>query len=104
MSFNEFGTTSIIVGNVSDIQTKNEWLNRVYDYINNNTDIKIASNFNDDEGKNDSSIFGGAYGDIIWNNFRAYSSYKTCLQSDDWIESDITNPRLITDEQFAGRF
>jgi hypothetical protein len=90
MSFNEFGTTSISTANVSDVQAKTEWLNRCCDYINNNTDIKMASYFNDDEG--------------IWNNFKAYSAYKNCLQSDDWIGPNITNPRLITDEQFAGRF
>ncbi len=53
---------------------------------------------------NDWAIFGGAYGDVVWNNFNAYSAYRNCLQSNEWIETNITNPRLITDEQFAGRF
>ena len=49
-------------------------------------------------------IFGGKYGDVIWHNFTAYSAYRNCLQSDEQLESNITNPRLITDEQFLGRF
>jgi hypothetical protein len=103
LSFNEFGTVGKRVGNTTDVQSKNEWLRQVCDYINNNN-IKMASYFNVDEPNQDIMIFGGTHGDIIWNNFKAYSAYKYCLQSNDWIEPNITNPRLLTDDQFAGRF
>ena len=104
MSINEFGTTSIRVANTTDVPSKTEWLNRFCDYMSNSSDIKMASYFNIDEKTDDYSIFGGTHGDIIWNNFNAYSAYRNCLQLDEWIETNITNPRLITDEQFAGRF
>ena len=104
MSLNEYGTSSIRTSNTSDIPSKTEWLDRVCDYLSNSTDIKMASYFNIDEKDEDWAVFGGAHGDIIWNNFKGYSAYRNCLQSNEWIEPNITNPRLITDEQFAGRF
>ena len=103
MSLNEYGTVGVRTGNTTDVQSKNEWLRQVCDYINNNN-IKMASYFNVDEPNQDIMIFGGTHGDVVWNNFNAYSAYRDCLQSNDWIEPDITNPRLITDDQFAGRF
>jgi hypothetical protein len=61
----------------------------------------MASYFNIDK-ETDWAIFGGMYGDTIWNNFNVYSSYKNCLQSDDWITPDSLNQRIITDQQFSG--
>jgi beta-mannanase len=103
MSFNEFGTVGVRVGNTTDIASKNEWLRQVCDYINNNN-IKMPSYFNVDEPHQDIMIFGGTYGDETWHNFKAYSAYRDCLQDDGWIVPDKTNPRLITDDQFAGKF
>ncbi len=97
---NEYGTTSIYTVNISNIQSKTNWLNQFCDYINNNQ-IKMASYFNIDK-ETDWAIFGGMYGDTIWNNFNVYSSYKNCLQSDDWIIPDSSNQRIITDQQFSG--
>jgi hypothetical protein len=62
----------------------------------------MASYFNI-EKETDWSIFGGVHGDIVWNNLHVYTAYKNCLQSNDWIQANSTNPRLITDDQFAGR-
>ena len=103
LSFNEYGTVSVRVGNTSDVQSKNEWLRQMCDYFNIHN-VKMPSYFNVDEPHQDIMIFGGTYGDTVWNNFNTYSAYKNCLQSNDWIEPNITNPRLITDDQFAGRF
>jgi beta-mannanase len=102
LSINEYGTTSIRAGNISDVQLKNEWLNKSCDYIS-NSQFKMASYFNIDY-ETDWAIFGGMHGDIIWNNFKAYSAYKNCLQSDEWIQPNSTNRRIITDEQFSGKF
>ena len=104
LSLNEYGTSSVRIRNTTDVQAKAEWLNRMCDYMSNSSDIKMASYFNIDEQVNDWAIFGGRHGDTIWNQFTAYSAYKNCLQTDEWIETNITNPRLLTDEQFAGRF
>jgi beta-mannanase len=97
----EYGTSSERARNVSDVQSKTEWLNQFCDYIS-NSEIKMASNFNEDKVL-DLGVFGGIHGDVVWNNFNAYSAYKNCLQSNDWIQPNSTNERLITDEQFAGR-
>jgi hypothetical protein len=64
----------------------------------------MATYFNIDDGNADWMIFGGTHGDVVWNNFNVYSAFRNCLQSNEWIETNITNPGLITDEQFAGRF
>jgi beta-mannanase len=101
LSINEYGTTSIRARNVSNIQLKTEWLNRFCDYIS-NSQMKMASYFNIDY-ETDWAIFGGIHGDIVWNSFNAYSAYKNCLQSDEWIQPNSTNERIITDEQFAGK-
>ena len=99
---NEYGTTSFRTGNISDIQSKLDWLKQFCDYMNNNQ-IKMASYFNTDK-ETDWAIFGGIHGDILWHNYSAYTAYKDCLQqSNDWITPNYTNPRLITDEQFAGQ-
>ena len=104
ISINECGTSSQRTANVSDVQAKTEWLNQVCDYLSNSSDIKMATYFNVDDGNADWMVFGGTHGDVVWNNFNAYSAYRNCLQSNQWIEPNITNPRLITDDQFAGRF
>jgi len=101
---NEYGSTNMRTPNVTDVQAKNQWLDQACQYLRNSTDIKFASYFNIDYFDGDWAILGGAYGDTTWNNFKAYSAYKNCLQSNEWIETNMTNPRLITDDQFAGRF
>jgi hypothetical protein len=63
----------------------------------------MASYLNTDV-ETDWAIFGGMHGDVVWNNFTAYTAYKNCLQSNEWIQPNSTNERLITDDQFAGRF
>ena len=102
LAFPEYGTTSIYSGGVPNIQYKTEWLNQFCIYMNNNQ-IKFASYFNI-EKETDWAVFGGSHGDTVWNNINVYTAYKNCLQSNDWIYPNSTNPRLITDDQFAGRF
>jgi hypothetical protein len=97
----EYGTSSLRTRNGSDVQSKTEWLNQFCDYIDNN-EIKMASYFNNN-GEPDWAIFGGIHGDVVWHNFTAYTAYKNCLQSNEWIQPNTTNERLITDDQFAGR-
>jgi beta-mannanase len=101
LSINEYGTTSIIATNVSNIQYKTEWLNQFCDYVS-NSQVKMASYLNTDL-ETDWAIFGGMHGDVVWNNHTAYTAYKNCLQSNEWIQPNSTNERLITDDQFAGR-
>ncbi|CAF1136851.1 unnamed protein product [Rotaria sp. Silwood1] len=100
LCISEYGTTSKRIGNVSDTQSKNDWLNEFCAYMN-NTQIQMAPYFNTDK-ETDWAIFGGMNGNTMWTNFSAYTAYKDCLQSNDWVLPDSTNQRIITDEQFAG--
>ena len=101
LSINEYGTTSKRVGNISDIPSKIDWLNQFCNYMT-DQQIIMASCFNEDK-ETDWANFGGIRGDILWNNFSGYSAYRNCLQSSEWIVPDSTNPRIITDLQFAGQ-
>lgn len=96
----EYATTSIRITNVSDVVSKNNWLNDFCTYIN-TTQIQMAIYFNIDK-ETDWAIFGSMNGNMMWNNFSTYTAYKNCLQSNDWVVPDLNNPRIITDEQFAG--
>ena len=100
LCISEHGTTSIHTGNTSDIASKNNWLNEFCIYMN-ISQIQMAPYFNIDK-ETDWAIFGGMNGNTMWNNFSAYTAYKDCFQSNDWIVPNTTNQRLITDEQFAG--
>ncbi|CAF1362460.1 unnamed protein product [Adineta steineri] len=101
ISVNAYATVGVRTGNTTDVQSKNEWLRQMCDYINNNN-IKMASYYNADQPTQDNMVFGGTHGDVIWNNYKAYSAYRNCLQTNDWIEPNMNNPRLITDKQFTG--
>ena len=102
LCINEYGSTSIVTTNVSSVQNKTEWLNQYCDYIDTKK-IKMSSYFNLDL-ETDWAIFGGMHGDAVWNNFNTYTAYKNCLLRDGWLQANTTNSRLITDDQFAGRF
>jgi len=102
LAYNEYGCTSIISAQgISNITMKIEWLNQFCDYINKNS-VKLATYFNIDK-ETDWAIYGGQRGDSVWNGVNVYTAYKNCLQTNDWIQPNSTNPRLITDDQFAGR-
>ena len=100
LSINEYGSTTKRVGNISDISAKTDWLNQFCNYIT-NKQIIMASCFNEDK-ETDWANFGGARGDVVWNTLNGYSAYKNCLQSSNWVVPNNTNPRILTDQQFAG--
>ncbi|CAF4138234.1 unnamed protein product [Rotaria sordida] len=97
---NEYASTSIRTGNISNITAKHDWLQQFCTYIN-NKQIKMASYFNTDK-ETDWAIFGGIRGDSMWTNYSVYTAYRDCFQSNDWILVNSTNPRIISDEEFSG--
>lgn len=101
VSINEYASTSKRTGAISNVTSKLDWLNRFCNYTN-VKQIKMASYFNTDK-ETDWAIFGGSLGDTLWNGLKTYSSYQVCLQTSDWIPSDSSNIRLITDLQFSGQ-
>jgi len=101
LCFPEYGTSSIYSGNVSNVSQKTNWLKQFCTYMN-TTQVKMAAYFNE-EKETDWPIFGGTGGDAVWRNASVYTAYRNCIQSNDWITPNSSNPRLITDDQFAGR-
>ncbi|CAF1140123.1 unnamed protein product [Rotaria sp. Silwood1] len=97
---NEYASTSLRIGNISNTTAKNDWLQQFCTYMN-NKQIRMASYFNT-EKETDWAIFGGVRGNNVWGNFSVYTAYRDCLQSTDWILPNSTNVRLISDAQFAG--
>ncbi|CAF4195040.1 unnamed protein product [Rotaria socialis] len=97
---NEYASTSLVTGNISNITAKYDWLQQFCTYIN-NKQIIMTSYFNIDK-ETDWAIFGGVRGDSFFGNHSAYTAYRDCLQSNDWIIINSTNPRLISDEEFSG--
>jgi beta-mannanase len=101
LCFPEYGTASIYSGNLSSVSNKTNWIKQLCTYVN-TTKVKMASYFNENK-EIDWPIFAGPRGDAVWRNAYVYTAYKTCTQTNDWISPNSSNPRLITDDQFAGR-
>ena len=71
---NEYRTISLSMGNISNIQSKLDWLAQFCDFIN-NKNIKMASYFNKVK-ETDWPSFGVLHGDIVWHNYSTYSAYR----------------------------
>jgi len=65
-------------------------------------DIKIMTSYINIDQETDWAIFSGIRGNMIWNNFSVYLSYKKCLRSNQWIQVNNSNPRILTDKRFLG--
>ncbi len=64
--------------------------------------VKLISYFNL-EKETDWAVFGGTRGDVTVGGSLAYSGYKDGSTQTNFISSNISNPRLLTDAQFAGQ-
>jgi mannan endo-1,4-beta-mannosidase len=82
--FAEFASTSS-GGN------KGIWITDVFNYVSAN-DIRMVTWFNEDK-ETDWAVHGGS---TVWNE------YKVAVSGSAFISSDSSNPRLLTNAQFAG--
>lgn len=103
ISITEVATTPATPSGIS-IAGKSQWIADFFNYVL-AQNIKMVVWFNDSK-ETDWTVFGGLIGDSYfdYNNSRynAYSAYKSAIGSSNFISSDTTNPRLLTDAQFAG--
>eukprot|EP00455_Lapot_gusevi_P019094 TRINITY_DN2054_c0_g2_i3.p1 TRINITY_DN2054_c0_g2~~TRINITY_DN2054_c0_g2_i3.p1 ORF type:complete len:359 (+),score=104.71 TRINITY_DN2054_c0_g2_i3:64-1140(+) len=97
----EFGCTSVSPWYNPDVNSKNIWLGQMCSMAI-NLGIKYFSYFNIDK-ETDWAVFGGAHGDVTFQQLHGYSAHHACVSQDYFQGSDHTNPRLITDAQFYGQ-
>jgi mannan endo-1,4-beta-mannosidase len=70
---------------------KGAWITDVFNYALTN-DIRMVTWFNEDK-ETDWAVYGGS---TVWNE------YKIAVGSAAFLPSDASNPRLLTNDQFAG--
>jgi beta-mannanase len=100
LAITEFASTS--EGN--GVSGKSQWVSDTFTYFA-GQGVKMVIWFNEDK-ETDWAVFGGTGGDTTFKygrtNYNGYASYKTAVGAHG-IPSDTTNPRLLTDAQFAGQ-
>ena len=100
----EVGSTSSTVSG-SDMAAKSAWVRDLYAWAPAN-DVRMVVYFNIDK-ETDWAVFGGSVGDETFRsgrtNYRAYRAYRESVAAPAYAGSDTSNPRLLTDDQFAGR-
>lgn len=109
LAFPEFASTSYFDG-TSQPRRKAEWIARAFSFITEN-DIKMACWFNIDAtgaGQADWSVFGGTHGTSTYRTnsetYRVYNTYRREVQKVAIRNAHPDHPRILTDDEFAGRF
>jgi beta-mannanase len=109
VAITEYSSVSIGQG----LRGKAEWMNNLFAFLA-TYDIRMIAYFNTDKsegasgGLKDWSVFGGSNGDsTYWDaptaiNYNCLAAYKNGVQSNFIVGSDVTNGRVLTDEQFSG--
>lgn len=99
LSINEVGATT----SGRDVPDKAAWITQYFGWASANG-VRMTAWFNDYPDL--WSVFGGTRGDQVYTaagrSYAVYSAYRTATQASWLAGSDSTNPRLITDAQFAG--
>ena len=119
LAITEVGSTSTdTAGMVGNVGAKADWITTFFNEAVRNNDVKMVVWFNedkvdtDDTGQpilNDWAVYSGAYGDGIHYHLptlpahKTYSTYRTAVATNNFVSSDVANPRLLTDAQFKGR-
>ncbi len=103
LSITEFASTTATTSGPS-VAAKSQWITNAFNYIL-AQNIKMVVWFNDAK-ETDWTVFGGPSGDSTFyyngNTYNTYTAYKTAVGSSNFISSDTSNPRLLTDAQFGG--
>jgi beta-mannanase len=100
LAITEFASTTAPQG----VSGKSTWIGDTMNYFA-SQNVKMVAWFNEDK-ETDWAVFGGTGGDGTFKygrtTYKTYSAYKTAIITHG-ISSDTTQPRLITDAQFAGQ-
>lgn len=104
VAVNEAGSTARARG--VDVEAKNAWIRQFFAWAP-GAGVSMVCWFNADTDA-DFAVFGGRSGDVVVrvgaSRYRAFSAYRGGVEGNPWLLSaDGDSPRLITDEQFAGR-
>ena len=103
MALTEFASTSSTTSGNS-VPAKSAWITSVFAYVTANN-IKMVCWFNTDK-ETDWAAFGGASGDGSFKygrtTYKTYSTYKSGIAGSAYVSPTLSNPRLLTDLQFAG--
>jgi len=103
--------SSVTIG--QGVAGKAQWVANLFSFVQ-TFDLRMIAYFNLDKneggsgGLKDWSVFGGSSGDSNYYdsttnvNYNCLSAYKAGVQNAFMVGSDAKNPRVLTDEQFAG--
>ncbi len=104
LALTELGSSTSTTSGTS-VPSKSQWITDVVNYVLAN-DIRMVAWFNEDK-ETDWAVFGGTNGDSDFKvgrtTYKTYSAYKAAVGGDSILASDSSNPRLLTDAQFAGQ-
>jgi hypothetical protein len=105
LAVTEFASTSV-QGGVVDIPTKSAWITQFFDYAP-AAGARMVIWFNEDK-ETDWAAFGGSNGDETYRrgriSYKAYGSYRLAAQSLGLLPANTTDPRLISNTLFSGRW
>lgn len=106
IAITEFGSSSETEDDERDPQKKNEWIADTYDYME-DEDIRLSLYFNV-ERETDWAVFDSEYGpaqaDIDGESVNVYPAYREAMRSSGMLGPHPDHPRVLTDEEFAGKF
>jgi beta-mannanase len=104
VAITEIGSTTETSQGIN-IAAKSGWIIEAFNYIL-SRNIKMVVWFNEAK-ETDWAIFGSPTGDSTFNyngtTYNTYSTYKSAVSPSSILSTDPTNPRLLTDAQFAGQ-
>lgn len=106
VSISEVASTSVAAGGVVDLQAKSEFIRQLATWAPANG-VGMLVWFNEDK-ETDWAVFGGTRGDgthkVGRTTYKTFGAYRTSIGASDAFTRAIrTDPRRITDDQFAGR-
>lgn len=107
LALTETASSSSMPGKV-DVAAKSQWITQLFNYsTTSTTDARMIVWFNEDK-EADWAVFGGTNGDETYRSgrtsYKTYASYRAAAQAPGLVSSSATNPRLISDAFFAGRW
>jgi len=103
VALTEFASTSAS-GSGTSVPAKSAWISDLFAYAV-SSQIKMLCWFNEDK-ETDWAMFGGANGDSTFKvgrtSYKTYAAYRAAVAVNVFATPTPTNPRRITDAQFAG--
>jgi mannan endo-1,4-beta-mannosidase len=105
LAITETASTTATPGAVN-VAAKSIWISQLFDYaVSPAVGARMLVWFNEDK-EADWAVFGGVNGDETWRSgrtsYKAYSAYRSAVQSPALLAPDPADPRLMRDLFFSG--